>query len=675
MTLKYLALGGLALVLAACQVAPPTVTVPTPVPTEQPPTATTLPTVVPTEAPTTEPTAVPSPTLGAPVYTDPSRPLDERVADLLARMTLEEKIGQMTLVEKFSLTPDDVTTHFIGGVLSGGAGRPATNTPAGWAEMVDGFQQGALATRLGIPLIYGVDAVHGHNNVADATLFPHNIGLGATRDAALVEAIGRATAEEVAATGIPWNYAPVVAVAHDIRWGRTYESFSEDTTLVTELATAYLRGLQGTDLADPLSILATPKHFVGDGGTAWGSSTTGDYSLDQGVTEVDEATLRAVHLPPYQAAIDAGAQSIMISFSSWGGVKMHGQAYLISDVLKGELGFEGFTVSDWGGVDQIDPDYYTSVVASVNAGVDMNMVPYDYERFIANLTLAVERGDVSVERIDDAVSRILRVKFMLGLFEAPLADPILLPLFGAEAHRALAREAVAKSLVLLKNDNAALPLAKDLPLLFVAGEGADDIGRQAGGWTIEWQGATGDITSGTTLLEAVQAAVADPATVHFNRFGRYEQVLDAAGQPAIAPVGIMVVSEAPYAEGLGDSPDLSLSGADLATLGRLQERVEQVILVVISGRPLIITDVVDDVDAIVAAWLPGSEGQGMADVLFGDVPFTGRLAFSWPRAMDQLPFDFAALPADGCAAPLYPFGYGLDSEGVSEVPLPVCASE
>jgi beta-glucosidase len=482
----------------------------------------------------------------------------------------------------------------------------------------------------------------------------------------------RSTAEEVAATGIPWNYAPVVAVARDIRWGRTYESYSEDTAVVTELATAYLRGLQGDDLAGPLSILATPKHFVGDGGTAWGSSTTSDYSLDQGVTEVDEATLRAVHLPPYQAAIEAGAQSIMISFSSWGGSKMHAQAYLINEVLKGELGFTGFTVSDWGGVDQIEADYYGAVVASVNAGVDMNMVPYDYERFIDSLMLAVERGDAPLERIDDTVRRILRVKFSLGLFEQPYADPALLGEIGAEDHRALAREAVAKSLVLLKNEGAVLPLAKDTPLIFVAGEGADDIGLQSGGWTIEWQGAPGDITAGTTLLEALHQTVADPANVHFNRFGRYEDVLDANGQPAMAPVGILVVSERPYAEGLGDSADLSLAGVDVATLGRLRERVDKVVLVIISGRPLIITEVLGEVDAVVAAWLPGSEGQGLADGLFGDTPFSGRLSFSWPRSMEQLPFDFSRLSAEGCEAPLFPFGYGLDAQGVSEVPLPVC---
>jgi beta-glucosidase len=303
----------------------------------------------------------------------------------------------------------------------------------------------------------------------------------------------------------------------------------------------------------------------------------------------------------------------------------------------------------------------------------MNMVPYDAQRFINTLTLAVERGDVSLARIDDAVGRILRVKFMLGLFEHPLSDPAQLPLFGAEAHRALAREAVARSMVLLKNEGATLPLAKDLPLLFVAGDGADDIGRQSGGWTIEWQGKSGDITQGTTLLEAIQTAVADPTIVQYNAAGRFDQIVDSSGQPAVAPIGLMVVSEPPYAEGVGDRSDLGLTGADLAALKRLQAQAEKVVLVIISGRPLIITGVLDQVDAVVAAWLPGTEGQGLADVLFGDVPFTGKLSFSWPRSMDQLPFDFDTLPTEGCGAPLFPFGYGLDAGGQSQVRMPICA--
>ena len=396
----------------------------------------------PTPAPTAAPTSETATDSEALIYTDPEVPVADRIDDLLARMTLEEKIGQMTLVEKNSLEPADVTTHFIGSVLSGGGGYPTVNSPEKWAEMVAEFKNAAEETRLGIPLIYGVDAVHGHNNVEGAVIFPHQIGLGATRDADLVERIGRATAVEVAATNIFWNYAPVVAVARDIRWGRLYEAYSEDTELVTTLGLAYLRGQQGDDLADSTTILATPKHFVGDGGTAWGTSMTEDYQLDQGDTQVDEATMRAVHLPPYDATVDAGALSVMISFSSWNGAKMHGQRYWITEVLKEELGFEGFVVSDWGGIDQIDVNYYEAVVTAINAGIDMNMVPYDYGRFIRTLTKAVESGDVAQERIDDAVRRILRAKFALGLFERPLSDEAMLERVGSEAHRELAREAL-----------------------------------------------------------------------------------------------------------------------------------------------------------------------------------------------------------------------------------------
>ncbi|NDJ79388.1 MAG: hypothetical protein GYB65_24320, partial [Chloroflexi bacterium] len=328
------------------------------------------------------------------LYLDPTQPVDARVEDLLARMSLYEKIGQMTQVENGSIVPEDITNEAIGSILSGGGGAPDVNTPAAWAAMTDGYQQYALETRLGIPLIYGVDAVHGHNNVYGAVIFPHNIGLGATRNAELVEEICRITALEMVATGTHWNFAPVLAVLQDARWGRYYEGYGEDTDLVTELSVACVEGLQGDSLADPLTVLATPKHFVGDGGAVWGTGS-GDYDIDQGVTDVDEDTLRAIHLPPYQAAVDAGAQNVMISFSSWGGMKMHGQQYLITDVLKGEFGFEGFIISDWAGVDQIaSDDYYLSVVTSINAGVDMVMVPYDYIRFIDTLALAVENGDV-----------------------------------------------------------------------------------------------------------------------------------------------------------------------------------------------------------------------------------------------------------------------------------------
>lgn len=610
-----------------------------------------------------------------PLYWDASQPIDARVTDLLGQMTIEEKIGQMTLVEKGSIRPDDIATLAMGALLSGGGGSPQENTPAGWLEMVNGYQEYALQSRLGIPLLYGVDAVHGHNNVVGATIFPHNIGLGATRNPELVWEIGRVTAVETAATGIYWDYAPVLAVPQDIRWGRIYEGYSENTQVVTELGRAYLLGLQSldgqtTDLSHPETILATPKHWVADGGTAWGSSTTSNYLIDQGDAQMDEATLRAVHIAPYIAAVENGAQSVMVSYSSWNGVKMHGHDYLINTVLKEELGFEGFVVSDWQAINQLDPDYYTAVVTAINAGVDMNMVPYDYRTFMAVMLKAVEAGDIPMSRIDDAVSRILRVKFALGLFERPLADESLLGEVGAEAHREVARQAVRESLVLLQNTDGALPLKTDaISTIFIAGEAADDIGMQSGGWTIEWQGQGGDITAGTTLLEAVEAAVTPETEVHFDRFGKFEDVTDAAGNAVRADVGIVVLGERPYAEGVGDRDDLSLNPT---IIERVAGQAEIVIVVLYSGRPLIITDALPMADAWVAAWLPGTEGAGLTDVLFGEYPFTGTLSYSWPRSMAQLPFDFANLAAEGCEAPLFPFGYGLTTADVAAVEILDC---
>lgn len=617
--------------------------------------------LVPTLEPTREPITAET------VYLNSELPILERVEDLLASMTLADKIGQMTLVEKNSIQADDIGDLLIGGLLSGGGGSPVNNSAQGWAEMVDGFQAYALDTYLGVPLIYGVDAVHGHNNVQGATIFPHNIGLGAADNPALMEAIGRITAEEMVATGIYWNYAPGVMVPRDIRWGRTYEGYGEDPALVSRLASAYLRGLQGESLADPDTVLATPKHFVGDGGTAWGSSTTNLYMIDQGVTEVDEEALRAVHLPPYASVIEAGASSVMISFSSWGGEKMHAQKYLIEDVLRGELGFSGFVVSDWAGIDQVDSDYYTAVVRSINAGVDMNMVPKNYRRFIDILTDAVEAGDVPIERIDDAVRNILIAKYELGLFEQPNSNPEFLAGVGSEAHRTVAREAVAQSQVLLKNENSVLPLAKELPYLYVGGAAADDIGIQSGGWTIEWQGKMGDITPGTTILEGIQNTVSPDTIVTYAKDGRFYDM------PVFLPTTcIGVVGELPYAEGVGDSAQLRLPENDTHTLERMQDTCDELIVVLVSGRPVIISDMVGNWDALVAAWLPGTEGQGVADVLFADAPFVGKLGYSWPRSIDQLPFDFANLAAEGCEAPLFPFGYGLTEEMDDPVIFPDC---
>ncbi len=607
-------------------------------------------------------------TAAIPDYHDASLPLETRVEALLSRMTLAEKVGQMTQVEKNSIEPAALRDYFIGSVLSGGGGSPRTNTAAGWAAMTTAYQQAALQTRLGIPMLYGADAVHGHGNLSGATLFPHNIGLGASRDANLVERIGAATAAEMLPTGVVWNFAPMVAVAQDIRWGRTYESFAEQPNLVAELGAAYLRGLQGYAGGQAL---ATAKHFIGDGGTAWMSSTASagrPYLIDQGDVRMPAAQVRALFLEPYRAAIAAGAQCIMVSFSSVNGIKMHASHALLTDLLKGELGFNGFLVSDWEAIDQLTGDYHSDVVAAINAGIDMVMVPTRYQLFIKELLKAAEAGEVHSARIDDAVRRILRVKLALGLFENPLPAIGNAAIIRSAAHLELARAAVRQSLVLLKNDNAALPLAHNTPVIFVAGKAADNLGMQSGGWTLEWQGMDGNGIPGTTILDGIRAAAGSAAQVDFNRNGKFDNRLDANGQLLVADAAIVVLGEAPYAEGLGDSSTLSLPESDV--LERVRSRARKIIVVVISGRPLVLTAQLGQMDALVAAWLPGSEGAGIADVLFGDFPFTGKLPFSWPRSVAQLPF--AAGASTGCAAPLFAFGYGLTTADHTAVALPDC---
>lgn len=620
-------------------------------------------TVVPTEPPisATESTE--------PVPGNPNLATEARIEDLLSRMTLEEKIGQMTQVEKNSIKPGDITKYYIGSILSGGGGYPtAENTPQAWYVMVEGFQKEALATRLQIPILYGVDAVHGHGNLRNATIFPHNIGLGAANNPELVEKIGRATAEEMLATGIPWNFAPVVAVVQDVRWGRTYEGYGEETELVSSLGTAYLKGLQSLTAEDnpvlgqSIFVLGTPKHFIGDGATIWGSSRTEDYQLDQGNMQVPEPFLRRVLLPPYQSAMEAGAMSIMASFSSWKGTKMHAQQYLLTDVLKDELSFQGFIVSDWQAMDQIFPDdYYASVVTSVNAGVDMNMVPYDYVTFIQTMKDAVKNGDIPESRLDEAVRRILRAKFALGLFEQPMPDTKYRGTIRSREHLELARQAVRESLVLLKNENEALPLSKELSLIFVAGAGANDIGLQSGGWTLEWQGKPGNDNEGTTILSGIRSMAGSDTRTEYNRDGDFSEFTDSNGRPLIADVGIVVIAEQPYAEGIGDLADLSLSKAETNLITAMRERSQTVIVILLSGRPRVITEQLPLAEAWVAAWLPGTEGGGVADVLFGDSPFTGKLSYSWPRSNDQLPININnSADKIGCDAPLFPFGYGLE---------------
>ena len=576
---------------------------------------------------------------------------DAQVKPLLAKMTLDEKIGQMTQAEQDALKdPADIENMSLGSLLSGGSSDPKEgNSLKAWTDLYDRLQEHTRKSRLKIPILYGIDAVHGHNNVLDAVIFPHEIGLGCTRNPALIEKIGRVTAEEVRATGIQWAFGPCVAVPQDIRWGRTYEGFSEDPKVVSQLGEAAVRGLQGAGLSDPLGVIACAKHYVGDGGTTFGSARQGK-GLDQGDTRVDEATLRKIHLPGYISAIRAGVGTIMPSYNTWNGVKCSASKRLLTEILKGELGFEGFLISDYNAIDQIDKDYKKAIGISINAGMDMAMVPTRYREYVADLKELVNEGTVPMSRIDDAVTRILRVKFATGLMDSSrsqLADRNLQKSFGSAAHREVARQAVRESLVVLKNDHKVLPLSKKVARIHVAGKNADDIGNQCGGWTIDWQGKSGNTTTGgTTILTAIQHTVSADTKVTFSKDGS-----GAAG----ATLGIVVIGEKPYAEFEGDRADLTLDKEDIETFKAMKAAGIPTVAVLLSGRPMIINDVLDQADGFVAAWLPGTEGQGVADVLFGDFKPTGKLGFSWPKTMAQLPLNMHNAKSE----PLFPVGYGL----------------
>ena len=569
-------------------------------------------------------------------YQDANQPVETRVNDLLGRMTLDEKVGQMTQAQ-FSISPSYITTYFIGSVLSGGDDTPpGNNTATDWANLYDSLQAKALATRLGIPIIFGIDAVHGHNKVRGAVVFPHNIGLGAANDPNLISRIGAVTANEVAATGIDWTFGPCLAVARDERWGRTYESFAEDPQIHNNIVAAYVQGFQGIDAnMQGENIVACAKHYIGDGGTTWG---TGSPYLNAGNTICTEAFLRAVYLPPYQMAIDANVGTVMTSFSSWNGTKCVFYTWLVTNLLKTELGFDGFVISDWEDIGSSS----TNAKNAINAGVDMSMAPTSWNSFISNLKTLANNG-VPQSRIDDAVKRILRIKFRAGLFEHPYTDRSLLSSFGSAEHRAVAREAVRKSLVLLKNEGV-LPIPKNANV-FVAGSNANNLKNQCGGWTIGWQGMPSEnSTTGTTILQGIQNTCTGGVTFSASGTG-------AAGHD----VAIVVVGETPYAEGSGDRTDLSLSSTDITTINTVRDSGTPYIIVLVSGRPMIVTNQIADADAFVAAWLPGTEGEGVADVLFGDYPFTGKLSFSWPSSMSQIPINIG----DSNYNPLFAFGYGL----------------
>ncbi|KAF5183122.1 Beta-glucosidase bogh3b [Thalictrum thalictroides] len=560
-------------------------------------------------------------------YKDAKQPINVRIKDLMSRMTLEEKIGQMTQIDRVNATSEIMKQYSLGSLLSGGGSVPRLQATAeDWVNMVNYFQNGSLSSRLEIPMIYGIDAVHGHNNVYKATIFPHNVGLGCTGDPGLVKRIGAATALEVRATGIPYAFAPCIAVCRDPRWGRCYESYSEDHKIVQAM-TEIIPGLQGDIppgspkgvpyVGGKTKVAACAKHFVGDGGTTKG--------IDENNTEINQHGLLSIHMPAYYNSIIKGVSTVMVSYSSWNGKKMHANRDLVTGFLKEKLRFR-------------------------------IMVPHNHTEFIDTLTNLVKNNNIPMSRIDDAVSRILRVKFMMGLFENPMADLSLVDQLGSQEHRDLAREAVRKSLVLLKNGGSAdkppLPLPKKLPKILVAGSHANNLGYQCGGWTIEWQGLNGNnLTSGTTILSAIKAAV-DPSTqVIYNENPDADFV-----KSNNFSYSVVVVGEHPYAETTGDSLNLTISEPGTNTIRNVCEHMRCVV-VIVSGRPVMIEPYLPYMDALAAAWLPGSEGQGVSDVLFGDYGFTGKLSRTWFKTVDQLPMNVG----DSHYDPLFPFGFGIET--------------
>ncbi|MFB9329194.1 glycoside hydrolase family 3 N-terminal domain-containing protein [Paenibacillus aurantiacus] len=602
-----------------------------------------------------------------PLYWQAKAPVEDRVSDLLGRMSLDEKVGQMVQAERASVTPQDVRDYYLGSVLSGGGsfpnGKQSDSTREKWADLVDGYQSGALSTPLGIPILYGVDAIHGNSNLVGATLFPHNIGLGATRNTGLVEAIGAATASEVKAAGTNWAFAPTIADPQNINWGRTYEGFGDNQSLVAQMGAAFVKGLQGesrSELAETDRVVSTVKHYMGEGLTD-GGANQGD------ITGMSEAEVAALNLPMYKAAIDAGARTVMASYNSIKGIKMHANKRLLTDLLKGtgegQLGFTGFVISDYNAVQQITKDWEGNPVSglkdqirvAVNAGVDMMMMPTDWKATIEHLKALVGEGAITQARIDDAVTRILRVKFESGVFEHPMTDQSLAEDFGSEAHRALARQAVAESLVLLKNDKVGgKPIMSQLANMddiFVAGKSADDIGLQAGGWSITWQGAAGKTTEGTTLLQGIREVAGDAKKVTYNKHGR-----GAAGHD----VAIVFVGEKPYAESNGDALNkLQLDTEDLATLDNVKASGVPTVVVLVSGRPLIVNDRLGDWAGLVAAWLPGTEGAGVADVLLGGKDFAGKLPVRWPFYTEAYKNPTAGKSNLDSQYVLFDYGYGL----------------
>jgi beta-glucosidase len=505
---------------------------------------------------------------------------------------------------------------------------------------------------LGIPVLYGIDANHGHSNVLGATVFPHALGLGASKDIELVEGVAAATSNELKATGINWNYSPSLDAPKDIRWGRVYEAFSDNPDLNGELGRAYITGAQAS-IDGKTHLLASAKHYLATGSMEWGTSNHKKFKIDQGKTVADEIALISEYLPPYKSAVNAGVASIMIGLNQWGDERIIDSKYLLTDKLKNELGFKGFIVSDWYGVYEYSrTSKYKANIKTINAGLDMAMLPYDYKSFLNDVRKAVKNGEISQARIDDAVSRILYQKFKAGLFDN--RDTLVsLENVGSEEHRQLARKAVASTAVLLKNNNSLLPLSRNSGRILVAGSGADNVGRQSGAWTVEWQGVDGNwMPGGTSILQGIRQTVGNESTVEYDKNGNFNQTSDKAD------VGIVVVSEKPYAEGWGDNANPTLDKTDIDTVNRVKQSSKKVVVVIISGRPLIITDQIQNWDSVVAAWLPGSEGGGVADVLFGNASFSAKLPVTWPANIQQVPVKSDGSTKDG-SRPLFERGFGL----------------
>ena len=603
------------------------------------------------------------------VYMDASKDVETRIEALLAQMTLEEKLAQMVQPEQAGITPSDVERYGFGSVLSGGGSSPSNgNMPENWQERVNELKAAARKTRLGIPLLYGIDAVHGNNNVYGAVIYPHNIGLGATGDLELVERIGEAVAKEVKAVGVQWTFAPTLGNPQNECWGRTYECFSENSEEVSRYGTAYIRGFQGEagteEYLDEYHVLACAKHFIGEGYTDNGINQ-GNISMTQ---EEFDLFLESGVIDPYTAALNEGVRTVMVSFHSIDGVKCHENKHLITDILKGELGFTGLVISDYNGVQQLSGTTYKEQVRQgIDAGIDLFMEVYVWEDFIKYAKELVEEGSILKEQIDDAVRRILRVKFEAGLFEEEIggsAEQEMLQQMGSMEHREIAREAVRKSLVLLKNDKigevTAVQALENARNIRVCGQKAYDLGSQCGGWTISWEGRTGNITQGTTIIEGIASQVMPEKTISHDLNGEVLDENDAV---------IAVFGEGPYVESGGDrtATDLNISAADEKMLENLRLSLEQkdrkdipVIGIIIAGRPVDIVEYMDIFDAVIMAWLPGSEGEGIGDVLFGDFDFSGKLNYTWMKSPEDIEDKFEEENEEKV---LFERGFGLNKNG------------